>query len=351
MWLNKLTQLMKLSILLALSILLISCEAVTYYSQAVRGQLALNLGRENIQQLLEDKNLPHNLREKFIEVNKIREFAEIELGLPIGGNYATYVDLGREYVVWNVFAAPEFSTEPMNWCYPIAGCVSYRGYFSESSAMRFAEKLRGKGLDVYVAGISAYSTLGWFDDSVLNTVVDRSSDQLASLIFHELAHQVIYIPGDTDFNESFATAVEREGLRRWLQAKGQDNNLGVGEENLKRHKQFVELIISYRDQFDSLYEKDIADHLKREQKAEIQVSLRNEFSIMENKWGDYGRYDAWFSGDLNNAQLSTVVSYNTLVPFFTKILDESDDITMFYAEVEKLAELDEAERRERVKAN
>lgn len=345
MWLFNRIQLLKFSVLLLLSLLLISCEAINYYAQAARGQLVIMLGRENIQNLLANENLSNELEHTFIEVNKIKQFAESELGLPLGENYSTYVDVNREYVVWNVFAAPEFSTDPLNWCYPIAGCVSYRGYFSEASALRYAGKLEEKGLDVYVGGVAAYSTLGWFEDSLLSTVISRSSNQIARLIFHELAHQIIYVPGDTAFNESFATAVEREGMRRWLEVTEQTNMIDVEEKNLNRHQQFVELIISYRDKFTALYKEEVADQIKRQRKLELQTALRNEFANIEKKWGDYGSYDVWFSHALNNAQLSTVASYNTLVPFFNKILLASDgDLNAFYIRVAELAELDKAER-------
>ena len=345
MWPFNRIQPFRFSVLLLLSLSLISCEAINYYAQAARGQLVIMSGRENIQNLLANENLSNELKHKFVEVNKIKQFAESELRLPLGENYSTYVDVNREYVVWNVFAAPEFSTDPLDWCYPIAGCVSYRGYFSEASALRYAGKLEEKGLDVYVGGVAAYSTLGWFEDSLLSTVISRSSNQIARLIFHELAHQIIYVPGDTAFNESFATAVEREGMRRWLEVTGQTNMLDAEDLNLNRHQQFVELIISYRDKFTALYKEDLEDHIKRQRKLELQTALRNEFASIEKKWGNYGSYDVWFSHALNNAQLSTVASYNTLVPFFNKILLESDgDLEVFYMRVAELAELDKAER-------
>ena len=215
----------KALILVGLSVLLISCETVSYYTQAARGQMAIVFGRQDIQHLLESDDLPTDLREKFSAVLDIRDFAAEELLLPVGDNYQTYVDLEREHVVWNVFAAPEFSTEPVNWCYPIAGCVAYRGYFSETAALKFAAEWERRGFDVYTGGVDAYSTLGWFEDSLLSTVMRRPDYQLAALIFHELAHQVAYVPGDTTFNESFATAVEREGLRRWLRSEEHTSEL------------------------------------------------------------------------------------------------------------------------------
>ena len=202
-------QLIKLVILLTISVFLVSCETVGYYTQAARGQLAIMFGREDIQRLIDSGELSVELNDKFSEVMRIRKFASEQLALPVEQNYSTYVDVEREHVVWNVFAAPEFSIIPVNWCYPIAGCVSYRGYFSEAGAKNYSLALERQGFDVYTGGIDAYSTLGWFDDSLLSTVISRANHQLAGLIFHELAHQVAYLPGNTTFNESFATAVER----------------------------------------------------------------------------------------------------------------------------------------------
>jgi predicted aminopeptidase len=241
---------------------------VSYYSQAARGQLAILTSREKIEGLLQDPQLPAELREQFELVLQIREFAAQELQLPVADNYSTYVDLGREHVVWNVFAAPEFSTQAVNWCYPIAGCVSYRGYFSESSAEAYARELEQAGFDVYTGGVDAYSTLGWFDDSLLSSVVNRSDHQLAGLIFHELAHQVVFAPGDTTFNESFATAVEREGIRRWAQALGKQQLYLDAEQNLARQAEFVALISHWQEQFEVLYSSRLcAQHMRISRKA------------------------------------------------------------------------------------
>ena len=242
--LKTLPVIVKALILVGFSVLLISCETVSYYTQAARGQMAIVFGREDIQRLLESDDLPTDLREKFSAVLDIRDFAAQELLLPVGDNYQTYVDLGREHVVWNVFAAAEFSTEAVNWCYPIAGCVAYRGYFSEAAALKFAAEWERRGFDVYIGGVDAYSTLGWFEDSLLSTVLSRPDYQLAGLIFHELAHQVAYVPGDTTFNESFATAVEREGLRRWLLDSDQAATIATARSSRERQQQFVELVTS-----------------------------------------------------------------------------------------------------------
>lgn len=339
----------KAVLLVLLSIVLVSCETVGYYSQAARGQLTIVFGREDIQRLLERQDLSAELEEKFARVMDIREFAETELGLPVGNNYSTYVDVQREHVVWNVFAAPEFSVDPVNWCYPIAGCVSYRGYFSEQSALSYATKLEEDGFDVYTGGVDAYSTLGWFEDSLLSTVLNRADYQLAGLIFHELAHQLVYLPGDTTFNESFATAVEREGVRRWLTSSDEKSNIDAALLDYDRQQQFVNLVADYRERFDSLYKLDLEAASMRSQKSQLQQALREEYDLLKQQWEGYEGYDGWFSRSLNNAQLSTVASYNDLLPFFVAVFDQSNqDFSAFYREVRRIAELPERERNELV---
>jgi predicted aminopeptidase len=341
----------KAALLVLLSVALVSCETVGYYSQAARGQLTIVFGREDIQRLIERKDLSDELADKFARVMDIREFAESELGLPVGGNYSSYVDIEREHVVWNVFAAPEFSVEPVNWCYPIAGCVAYRGYFSERSALSYAAKLAEDGLDVYIGGVDAYSTLGWFEDSLLSTVLNRADYQLAGLIFHELAHQLVYLPGDTTFNESFATAVEREGVRRWLAKSNKDSNIDAALLDYDRQQQFVDLVTDYRDRFESLYQLDLNASSMRSQKLELQQMLREEYATLKQQWQGYEGYDGWFSRSLNNAQLSTVASYNDLLPFFAAVFEQSNqDFSAFYTEVSRLADLPEQERDELVAA-
>ena len=341
----------KAALFALLAIVLVSCETVGYYSQAARGQLTIVFAREDIQHLIERPDLSQELAGKFARVMDIREFAESELGLPVGGNYSSYVDVEREHVVWNVFAAPEFSVDPVNWCYPIAGCVAYRGYFSQQSALSYAAKLEEDGFDVYTGGVDAYSTLGWFEDSLLSTVLNRADYQLAGLIFHELAHQLVYLPGDTTFNESFATAVEREGVRRWLAKSNKDFNIDAALLDYDRQQQFVDLVTDYRDRFESLYQLDLKESSMRSQKLEVQQALREEYAVLKQQWQGYEGYDGWFSRSLNNAQLSTVASYNDLLPFFAAVFEQSNqDFSTFYAEVSRLADLPEQERDELVAA-
>src|ERR1700683_4876474 len=196
-----------------------------YLLESAQGQLALMSTRRPIARVVADPRTPADVRKQLEAVAQIREFATRDLHLPDNGSYRTYADVGRPYVVWNVFAAPEFSVDPKEWCYPIVGCVAYRGYFVERRARRFADKLRRRGLDVAVGGVAAYSTLGHFNDPILNTMLGWSDVELASIIFHELTHQMIYVANDADFNEALATTVEEEGVRRWLRSLGRDRDL------------------------------------------------------------------------------------------------------------------------------
>jgi len=331
----------KAGVFVVLSLALVSCETVGYYTQAARGQLAIVTSRQSIDQLLTDENLDSHLRMKLEFVSQLREFARSELMLPVGDNYGSYVDVGREHVVWNVFAAPEFSVSAVNWCYPIAGCVAYRGYFSEAGALDFARATAAKGFDVYTAGVDAYSTLGWFDDSVLSTIITRSNYQLAGLIFHELAHQLVYRAGDTTFNESFASTVEREGLRRWLSLHGDPELLFRADQDRERQNDFVNIIARAQEKLSELYESEVPAEKMRLEKSMLQEGLRDEYALLKGTWDGYAGYDSWFSKSLNNAQLSTVSAYNDFVPFFIDELKAvAGDLEKFYQRVENLSKLD-----------
>lgn len=319
--------------------ILSACETVGYYGQAAKGQMSLLLDRRRIDTLLAQSDLEADTRRKLELVLSARQFAEETLLLPSGRSYLSYVDLQRPYVVWNVFAATEFSTTPVSWCYPIAGCVSYRGFFSEERAQRYANALQGDGFEVYSGGVDAYSTLGWLADPVTSSVLRRADHRLVALLFHELSHQLIYLPGDTTFNESFATFVEQEGLRRWLQENPQDGIAAqiANEENMRR--EFVALVSEYRNRFDELYASDLSEEQMREQKAALQQALRDEYARLKVNW-NYSGYDRWFAGPLNNAQLATVASYNDLVSGFAALLAEvGGDLALFYERVEQLTKL------------
>ena len=332
-----------------LTVSLSGCQTLSYYSQAIGGQIGVWRAAEPIDELLRDEETSPDLRQRLELVSGIRTFAADELALPDDGSYRRYADLKRPYVLWNVFAAPALSLEPVTWCFPIAGCVGYRGYFSEEAARQFAAGLREKNFDVYVGGVAAYSTLGWFDDAVLNTFIDYRDTELAGLIFHELAHRVAYAPGDTTFNESFATAVELEGVRRWLEHSGRSAEMAEFELVRSRQQAFVELVMRTRTELQVIYEAEGPDEQKLLQKVDAYTRMREQYEALKQTWGGYSGYDRWFAAPLNNAKLASVAAYNQLVPEFQRLLASSGgDLEVFYREVSALAKLPQEERRARL---
>jgi predicted aminopeptidase len=321
------------------------CSAAPYYWQAANGQLELWRRSRPIDDWLADPNANDALKARLKQVQEIRTFASSDLGLPDNGSYRSYADLGRPYVVWNVFAAPEFSLQPKEWCFPVAGCVGYRGYFAEDSARTFADGLKGEGYDTYVGGVPAYSTLGWFDDPVPSTIIRHPDTEVARLIFHELAHQVLYVKDDTTFNESFATAVEQEGVKRWVQARGSPEKLAQFERAQARKRQFVALVLEYQGKLAATYASSAGDDEKRALKAETFAAMRADYAELKRSWGMPSGYDAWFAGPLNNAQIVSVASYTQQVPAFQALLaQENGDMNRFYGAAKELAQLPKAER-------
>ncbi|MFO7324775.1 MAG: aminopeptidase [Pseudomonadota bacterium] len=308
-------------VLLAAALLQAGC-GLGYYAQAARGQFAIMRARQPVERLIDSPGTSDTLRQQLVRARRIRDFASSELGLPDNGAYRSYADIGRRYVVWNVVATPEFSIEPRQWCFPVAGCVAYRGYFSEKAAQAFAARRREEGDDVFVGGVPAYSTLGRFADPLLNTVTGYGELDLAALIFHELAHQVLYVPGDSAFNEAFATAVEEEGVARYAAAH-------VGEEALAewrlRRQLRVEVtgaFIRARGDLAALYRRDLPPAAMREQKAARLRSLADEVLAIERRLGRASGYRGWIDSGLNNAHLAAVATYYDRVPEFERILRE-----------------------------
>src|SRR3954468_6776618 len=279
----------------ALLVVLPGCASLGYYYQAFEGQMQIWHRSRPIKQVIEDASTPAQVRERLALVLRVREFASAELGLPDNGSYRTYADLERPFVLWNVFATSEFSVTPKDWCFPFAGCVGYRGYFSLAGAQKFSADLQREGLDVFVAGVPAYSTLGWFDDPVLNTIVRYPEAELARLIFHELAHQVVYVPGDTMFNESFAAAVEQEGVERWLSKSGDQAQQAAFDLQQQRRADFIGLVLKYRDELEELYESSTPDTEKRQKKADIFAAMKAEYLTLKSSWDGYAGYDRFFA--------------------------------------------------------
>jgi predicted aminopeptidase len=314
-----------------LALLTSACSTLGYYSQSVSGHLDVMQRRQPIADLLDSGTTPPGLKARLSTAQTMRRFASTELGLPDNGSFTHYADLERPYAVWNVFAAPRLSLELNEWCYPFAGCVTYRGYFSEARARAQALQLHNLGFDTYYGGVAAYSTLGWFDDPLLNTVTGYSDTQLAGLIFHELAHQQLYIPGDTLFNEGFATAVEHASVRRWLEQQA-DPVMTSNYATRRRHQEtFHALVARTRAQLEEVYAGELPDSAKRRLKKQYLDAMRAEHVRLQQSGDMDTRYDAWFAGELNNARLGAVNAYRAYVPLFEGLLaDSSGDLTVFY---------------------
>lgn len=333
------------------------CAGLDYYGQAIGGQLDILARTRPISELLNDipasdgdtLRLEPAIKTRLTTILEIRDFASQALALPDNNSYRVYAQLDRPQVAWNVVATPEFSLKPKTWCFPIAGCVPYRGYFSESRAQGFAAQLKSEGLDARVAGVAAYSTLGWFSDPVFSTLMRRNDADLAGLIFHELAHQRLYLAGDAAFNESFASVVEAEGVRRWLQQRGDVRALELWQRDQSRQREFVELLHKYRGRLQALYASALTEIEMRGAKKHIFDTLRAEYVELRNRWGGYAGYDAWFAQDLNNAHLAAVGLYHRYVPAFQSLLENAaGDMKAFHRSARALRRLPETERNERL---
>ena len=316
------------------------CSELGYYAQAVGGHLDVMRAARPIDELLRDQAGDARLKARLVEVQAIRQFASRELGLPDNDSYRSYADIGRPYVVWNVFAAPALSLQPKSWCLLVVGCVNYRGYFDRLDATHLAAELRAQGYDTYVGGVPAYSTLGHFSDPVLNTFLRLGAAEVARTVFHELAHQLIFVPDDSIFNESFATAVENEGLRRWLAAHATLAQRNAYELQRQRKTAVAELLRQYREQFNTLYAADRPMLQQRQAKAALYDTLRREYTELKARWAGYAGYDGFFADDLNNAKLVSVALYTELVPAFEALLaEEHCALPRFYQRVAALAAL------------
>ena len=308
----------------ALALLVVGCQSLAYYTQAIGGHLNVMARARPVEEVIADPATDPALKQRLQTARRIREFASRSLGLPDNPSYASYAQIDRPYVVWNVFAAPALSVEPKAECFPFTGCVSYRGFYNEDEARRHAQKLREAGYDVYVGGVPAYSTLGWFDDPLLSTFIGYPDAQLARLVFHELAHQVVYAKSDTTFNESFAVAVEEEGVRRWLESEGRAQDLEAFRASQQRKRSFIALVAGTRERLDAVYRGDLPREAKVEQK-------RAELEKLHAAW------PTAIPEDANNAFLASIAVYTELVPMFERLLAESGNLEKFYARAKQLA--------------
>ncbi|TYP00312.1 putative aminopeptidase [Geothermobacter ehrlichii] len=328
-----------------LCLLLSGCTDASYYLQSITGQCRILLARKEISQLLADSELEPALRRKLELVLRLRNFAADELHLPVEGCYRTYADLNRPYAVWNVVATPEFSLEPLRWCFPVVGCVPYRGYFSEQAALAFADRLAARGNDVLTCGVAAYSTLGWFDDPVLNTFVDRSDADLAGLIFHELSHRLLYVADDAGFSESFARFFEIEGVSRWLRKQGRSDELARYRRRLELTDAIHQLARQIRDRLDALYHSDLDAAAKRREKKRLFAAFAARAAAIAARHG--AKLADWLQPErLNNARFVMLATYQDLVPAFRHLLTANGgDLEALYRQVRTIAGQPAAERR------
>jgi predicted aminopeptidase len=325
-------------------VLLSGCSSVSYYGQLASGQWQLLQAREPVAKVIADPARPQPLRDHLVQAQKARTFASAQLHLPDNQSYRLYADIGRPYVVWNVFATQEFSLAAQNHCFPIAGCVAYRGYYSQGAARGEAALLKQQGMDVSIGGVEAYSTLGWFNDPIMSSMLSWGDERLATLIFHELAHQRFYVKDDTEFNESFATFVEQEGTRQWRVARGL---APIGSAALQQRDQFTRLVLDTRKRLETLYAQPLAADAMRRAKAAEFERLRSEYrQVRDSQWGGDKRYDAWVNQPMNNARLLPFGLYDQWVPVFAALFrQESGNWLKFYAAVERMGQLPVAQRK------
>jgi len=329
---------------LAAIFLLNGCSSLSYYGQLAQGQWQLLQAREPVAAVIADPARDARLRAQLRQSQAARSFASEHLHLPDNQSYRLYADIGRPLVVWNVFATPEFSLAPLTHCFPIAGCVAYRGYYSQGGARGEAALRKLEGLDVYIGGVEAYSTLGWFDDPILNTMLGWGDERLATLIFHELAHQRVYVQNDTEFNESFATFVEQEGTRQWRAYRGL---APASVDRTLQRDQFTRLVLDTRERLGTLYAQALPTEAMRAAKAAEFERLRRQYrQLRDEQWQGDKRFDAWVNGPLNNAKLLPFGLYDQWVPGFAGLFRQvGSDWPKFYAEVEKLGRLPMGDRK------
>ena len=337
---------------LILSTWLAGCADTHYYLQSLGGHLQMMQAARPVEQWLADDNVTPALKQRLALAQRIRAFAVSELRLPDNASYQRYADLQRRSVVWNVVAAREFSLTLKTWCFPVTGCVGYRGYFNEAQARDQAQEQQREGLETNVYGVPAYSTLGWLNwaggDPLLNTFIRYPEGELARMIFHELAHQVLYVKDDTLFNESFATAVERLGGERWLSVHGSDGARREYAEFDARRRQFRALCQATRVRLAEIYKQNdvVAPdrHVFLAMKNTAMQAFRDDYALLKSTWGGYAGYDAWVAG-ANNAAFGAQAAYDELVPAFEALFErEGKDWHRFYDAVRRLAQMPPAER-------
>lgn len=340
----------RLALIMLLSAWLSGCASAAYVGQAARGQAEVLNKARPIAELIADPTTPEPLRSKLRFAQRVRAFAIAELGLPDNASYTRYTDLGRPHALWSVVSTPPLSLNPVQSCFPLAGCLSYRSYYQQADASDYAAQRRALGEDVYEYGIPAYSTLGWFEDPLLNTTVRYDEATLARLIFHELAHQRVYVRDDSAVNEAFATAVELEGYEHWLASEAQPEAMAAYRRSEQRRQDFRALILAGRTALAELYASAQPDADKLAAKQRIQQGLAEQYAALKTRYGGYIGYDSWFDPVPNNAHLASVATYHERVPAFRALFRQSGSFAAFYAAVETLAQKNRAARDEALAA-
>ncbi|MCB1758277.1 MAG: aminopeptidase [Gammaproteobacteria bacterium] len=342
------TRILRAVVCLLVVVQFAACSSLAYYAQAVDGHMLLMSKRKPIEQLLADERTGPRLIALLTRVQEMREFATQTLKLPENGSYRSYAAVEGEAVVWSLVAADALSVAPRQWCYPLIGCASYRGFFHQEAANKYASEMAAEGFDVAVEPVPAYSTLGWFDDPLPGSVLHWPEWQIAGLIFHELAHQQLYVAGDSAFNEAFANSVQRIGVERWLAQRDPDA-LPQWRQDVVRGQQVIALLMRSRERLRQLYAGTSSRAEKLLEKQLLFNDLRSDYLKLRGAWGGYSGYDRWFDAELNNAKLASVATYEQWAPLFDKLLQRAQgDMTRFYRDCETLAQLPIDQRRQRM---
>lgn len=337
---------MRLILIPILMLVLTGCAELAYYGHAAGGQLEVMGAGEPIKDVIANPTTDDKTRQQLELIQRAREFAIQELKLPDSDTFRDYADLKRPWVLWNVFATPELSLETKKWCYPFIGCYGYRAYFDEAYAKEVATELEQEGMDVYIAHTPAYSTKGWFADPVYNSMLRYDDLTLVGILFHELAHERVYIIDDSELNESFATVVQYEGVRRWLAYEKNSSAYAAYQREQQRGDEFVSMVLEHRGILQKVYASDLSKAEKRSKKKKTFSDLKKNFNTLKQSWGGYAGYDHWFEKPLNNARLAPIGTYHNAVSVFKKLLEKQQhDLEIFYVEVEKIADLSAPERK------
>jgi len=332
-------------LIIGASLFIQGCTSLGYYWEKVQGQAEILNKQQPIQAVIENPKTTASVKAKLINVQQARKFASDVLLLPDNNSYRNYADIGRDYVVWTVVATSPYSIKPKEWCFLIVGCLSYRGCFSKQSAEDFAAKLKKQGMDVYVSGIKAYSTLGWFDAPLLNTMLYKSEAYRVGIIFHELAHQKIYVENDTAFNEAFATSVELEGIKAWFKHEEKQQKFKKYLIRKKRDKIFKHLLKNSRTKLKNLYAENKTPQQLQVEKKSIFTQLQVDYTKFKNNWHGYTGYDEWMSQGLNNAHLALVATYNDWLHAFSHLFENANrNYQLYFKKIKQLTELDKNQR-------